>query len=310
MSISSRHVREFGFLVEQISGKFSGGSITPLEDHSDRTQWLEESSNRDGYYYPPEEVLYVLDPGTMERKHKLPRSGRPALLYPLPASHRLCLTSPLDATNAVSSDDALIIHLLAYVYGRRLQFADWKFDGRVPVRSLGGIHIRPETTLDFLGHSYEWWRSNTLDIRKRLIHILYVFTRGRSLEWEWDEFIHQYMVFDGLYRLHCKLDSAPPKRTVPHKHRIGFMLEAYGIPSPPNSDLVQRLCDVRNDLFHEAAWDGETICFGNVGTDAFSLPRHLARLNSRLICGILNYRNDYSVSAWWAMGSFSFGRAT
>lgn len=310
MSISSRHVREFGFLVEPICGNFAGGKITPLEDHLDRTQWFEESSNPDGYYYPPEEILYELDPVTMERKEKVARSGRPALLYPLPASHRLCLASPLDATMAVSSDGALIIHLLGYLYGRRLQFAGWKFDGRVPVKPLRGLNVRPETSLEFLGHTYEWWRSNSLDIRKRLIHILYVFTRARSLEWEWDAFIHQYIVFDGLYRLHRKLNPAPPKRDVPHKERIEFMIKAYGIPRPPNLNLVQRLYEVRNDLFHEAAWDGETICFGNVDSDAFTLPRHLARLNSRLICGIVNYRNGYSMSAWWAMWSFLFGRAT
>jgi hypothetical protein len=310
MSISSRHVREFGFLVEPISGNFAGGKIAPLDDHAERTRWLEESSNRDGFFYPPEEVLYEFDAVTLERKDKIARSGRPALLYPLPASHRLCLTSPLDATKGVASDDALIIHLLAYLYGRRLQFADWKFDGRVPVRALGGIYVRPETSLDFLGHTYEWWKSNTRDIRKRLIHILYVFTRARSLEWEWDAFIHQYIVFDGLYRLHRILDPATTKKDVPHKERIEFMLKAYGIPSPPNSNLVQRLCEVRNDLFHEAAWDGETICFGNVDSDAFSLPHHLARLNSRLICGIVNYKNEYSMSGWWAMGSFSFSRAT
>jgi len=310
MSICSRHVREFGFLVEPIGGKFAGGKITPLEDHSDRAQWFEENSNRDGFYYPPEEILYELDPATMERKEKIARSGRPALLYPLPASHRLCLTSPLDATMAASSDSALIIHLIGYLYGRRLQFVDWKFDGRVPFKPLGGIYVRPETSLEFLGHTYEWWRSNSLDIRKRLIHILYVFTRARSLEWEWDAFIHQYIVFDGLYRLHRKLNPAALKQDVPHKDRIKFMIETYGIPRPPNSNLVQRLCEVRNDLFHEAAWDGETICFGNVDSDAFTLAHHLARLNSRLICGIVNYRNDYSMSAWWAMGSFSFGRAT
>jgi hypothetical protein len=310
MSISSPNVREFGFLPEPLSGNFAGGTITPLEDHSDRTKWLEESSNRDGYYYPPEEILYELDPATMDKKNKIARSGRPALLYPLPASHRLYLASPLDATMAVSSDGALIIHLLGYLYGRRLQFADWKFDGRVPVKPQGGIYVRPETSLEFLGHTYEWWRSNSLDIRKRLIHILDVFTRARSLEWEWDAFIHQYIVFDGLYRLHRKLNPASPKREVPHKERIEFMLGRYDIPTPPNSNLVQRLCEVRNDLFHEAAWDGETICFGNVDSDAFSLPRHLARLNSRLICRIVNYRNDYSMSAWWAMGSFSFGRAS
>jgi hypothetical protein len=309
MSTSNRHERDFGFLIEPISGNFTGGKITPLQDHSEHTQLLQKRSNQDGFYYPPEVILHELDPETMKSKEKIARSGRPALLYHLPGSHRLCITSPLDATMALSSDSALIIHLLGYLYGRRLQFSEWKFDGRVPVKPLGGIHVRQETSLEFLGHTYEWWRSYTLDIRKRLIQILYVFTRARSLEWEWDAFIHQYIVFDALYKLHCNLNQAN-RRQVTHGERIEYMLHAYDIPRPPNSDLVKRLYEVRNDLFHEAAWDGETICFGNVGSDACSLSRHLARLNSRLICCIVNYRNDYSKSAWWAMGSFLFGRAT
>lgn len=205
MTTEQRHERQFGFLAEPIAGDFSGGKITPLEDYADRVKWFEGQSNRDGYYYPPEVATYTIDPRTHEKKEKVARSERPASVYSLPPSHRLVLDSPLDNSNTTCSDDALIIYALAYLYGTRLQFSDWRFEGRVPLKPTNNILFSPETCLDFLGYIYKWWRLKPPDIRTRLINILYVLTRARSLEWDWDAFIHHYMVFDAIYKLHIAL---------------------------------------------------------------------------------------------------------
>ena len=304
MSTNQRHEREFGFLVEPIAGDFSGGKISPLEDHADRAEWFEERSNRDGYYYPPEVATYEVDTSTRERKKKVARSERPASVYGLPPSHWLELESPLDTSNTSFSDDALIIYVLAYLYGTRLQFSDWRFEGRVPYKSTNNIFFHPETCLEFLGHTYDWWRSKPADIRTRLINILYVLTRARSLEWEWDAFTHQYMVFDAIYRLHTTLHPSAPKAQN-HRGRFDVLLSEYGIPT--DDALVNKMYNARNELFHEAMWTGSTIGFGSIDREAYYFPHHLSRLNSRLICGLVDYRNDYLGSVWWAMGTFSFG---
>ena len=82
-------------------------------------------------------------------------------------------------------------------------------------------------------------------------------------------------------------------------------MSEYGIPR--DNALVDKLYKARNELFHEAMGTGSTIGFGSANQDAFYLPHHHSRLNSRLICGIVGYHNDYLESGWWKMGTFSFG---
>lgn len=133
---------------------------------------------------------------------------------------------------------------------------------------------------------------------------MYVLTRAKSLEWDWDAFAHQYMVFDALYKLHTKLTHSGAN--VPHQKRFEVLLSAYGVPT--NDTLVERIYEARNELFHEAMWVDSAFCYGSSDANAFYLPHHLGRLNSRLICGISGYRNEYAGSVWWTLGRFHFGK--
>lgn len=297
--------RQFGFLKEPICGEFLGVEISPLSDHADRARWFEEKANRDGFFYPPEIATFDLDSRTLEKKKKVERSERPAAVFTLPASHRIHVATPLDTSTSTCSDDALIIYLLAYVYGTRLQFADWRFEGRVPEKSTNNIFVSEKDCLHFLEHVYRWWRSLDSDSRTRFINTLYVLTRARSLEWEWDAFTHQYMVLDAIYKLHTKLNPSCPKAAT-HRQRFDVLFAAYGIPT--DDDFVDKIYTARNELFHEAMWTGSTIGFGSKDQDAFYMPYHLGRLNSRLICGLAGYKNEYSGSVWWAMGTFLFNQ--
>jgi hypothetical protein len=89
-----------------------------------------------------------------------------------------------------------------------------------------------------------------------------------------------------------------------HRTRFDVLLSAYGIPC--DEDLVNKLYKARNELFHEAMWTGSSIGFGSPQRYAYYYPHHLARLNSRLICGLVDYKNGYAGSVWWAMGTFAF----
>lgn len=111
----------FGFLKNPISGSFSGVALAPLPDHAERLEWFEEESNRDGFFYPPQMATYELAPKTHEKKRKIERSERPASVFHLPESHDLNIGNPAGVVGSPFADDALIIHLLAFVYGTRLQ---------------------------------------------------------------------------------------------------------------------------------------------------------------------------------------------
>lgn len=294
---------QFGFLKNPIRGSFSGVVLAPLPDHAERLEWFEEKSNRDGFFYPPQMATYELDLKTHEKNRKIERSERPASVFHLPESHDLVIGNPLGVAGSPFADDALIIHLLAFVYGTRLQVSGWRFEGRIPNKSTNNIYVTDDACLDFLEHVYGWWRALENEEKRIFINILYVLTRAKSLEWDWDAFAHQYMVFDALYKLHTKL--YPSREKVTHRKRFDVLLSAYGVPA--NDVLVDRMHIARNQLFHEAMWVDSAICYGSGDADAFYLPHHLGRLNSRLICGISGYRNEYAGSVWWAMGCFLFG---
>jgi hypothetical protein len=294
---------EFGFLINPIKGDFLGVSIEPMTDHGSRLAAIQESSNKDGFYYPPQTARYNVDLVTNKRKEKIERSERPASLFFLPSSHHVSIQNPIFKDGEKGTDEALIVFLLAYLYGTRLMPSKWKFDGRVPIKPVNNIYITDGTTLHFLEHVYSWWKILSENKRIKFVNMLYVFNRARSLEWEWDAFLHQYMVFDALYNFH--LEFQPENKAKDHKSRFNILCEKYSVF---NEELVNRIYSTRNDLFHEAMWVESTIGFGSPDQDAYHLPLHLARLNAQIICGLTGYKNEYIRQPWWVRDTIEFDK--
>lgn len=294
---------EFGFLIKPLKGEFLGVSITPFPDHAKRLEAIQKDSNKDGFYYPPQIATYNVDLTTNQLKEKVERSEKPASVFYLPSSHQITIQNPICKDGEKGTDEALIVFLLAYIHGTRLMPSQWKFDGRVPIKSVNNIYITDSTTLHFLKHVYTWWKTLSENQRIKFVNILYVFNRARSLEWEWDAFLHQYIVFDALYDLHHEFN--PPSQRPKLKERFNILCERYSVF---NEDLVNRIYSTRNDLFHEAMWVGSTIGFGSPDKEAYQLPYHLARLNAQLICGITGYKNQYTLLPWWVMGTLEFDK--
>lgn len=267
--------REFGFLIKPLKGEFSGVSISPLIDHADILKAIQNSSNRDGFYYPPQIASYNVDLVTDELKEKIERSEKPASVFFLPSSHQISIQNPTCMDGEKGTYEALIVFLLAYIYGTRLMPSQWKFDGRVPIKPVNNIYITDSTTFHFLEHVYIWWKTLSENQRIKFVNILYVFNRARSLEWDWDAFLHQYMVFDALYNFH--LEFKPNKKAKDHKGRFNILCNEYSVF---NKDLVKQIYTTRNNLLHEAMWVDSTIGFGSPNREAYQLPYHLARLNA------------------------------
>lgn len=294
---------EFGFLINPLKGEFLDVTIKPLPDHHSRLAAIQKASNKDGFYYPPQIATYNVDQITNECKEKIEQTDRPASLFFLPPSHQISIQNPICKDGEKGTDEALIIYLLAYIYGTRLMPSKWKFDGRVPIKPVNNIYITEATSLHFIEHVYTWWKTLSESQRIKFVNILYVFNRARSLEWEWDAFLHQYIVFDALYDLHHEFN--PPSQKPKLKERFNILCNAYSIF---NEDLVNRIYSTRNDLFHEAMWLESTIGFGSPDKEAYQLPFHLARLNAQIICGITGYKNEYIRQPWWVMGTIEFDK--
>jgi len=294
---------EFGFLQKPFQAEFSGISITPLDDHPERLRILKESSNIDGYHYPPQVVKYKVDLFTDELTEKIKHTEKPASVYPMLSYHIISINNPVSLDKEPCTDEALIIYLLAYLNGTRLQPTEWKFEGRIPIKPVNNFHITDATCLNFLEHVYDWWIKLTEIQRIKFVNILYVYTRATSLEWDWDAFLHQYMVFDALYNFHLELQ--PTKKAKDHKGRFNILCYEYSVF---NEDLINRMYNARNNLFHEAMWVESTIGFGSPNRDAYQLPQYLSALNSQIICGITGYKNQYIRTEWWTRQMLDFDK--
>ena len=288
----------FGFLNLEKEIEFDGGKIHPIDEYSKSVEWIEECKHEDGFIYPPQIETVILNPITMEEESVKPKTKRPALLHKLPASHGLTLNVPIDR----DGDAGFIIHLVAYIYGTRLQFHDWWHDGRVPIKSTHNCTFPIEWIEDFMSKAYKTWQSWSDDHRKWFNNILIMHSRAPSYEWDWERFMIEYMVFDGAYRLSKDLYGCTAKS---HKERFKSVCDKFGIQF--NDDKITEIYNLRNELFHQALWDDGQPCTGS-SNNAFYHQYNLSRFNNRLIPALLGYNNKYVESSWWSMGTFLFDK--
>lgn len=292
-----------GFLNEPLSFVFEGVRLECLPDYAERKLAFEKQCNNDGYFYPPLIALYTNQSNGGKRR-KLPHTTRPAKVFPLIPSHILKVDLPIQPIQPYS-DSAFLLQALAFISGSRLQFEPFNVDGRVPSKSSFGAWVSSDIQANFIESSYVWWKNLSSANQIRAINLFYVYNRSTSCEWDWDLFSQQYMVFDGIYRLHVEL-SGIMNKDVSHRKRFAILASAYDIK--PNPDLVTTIYNARNDLFHEALWAGAMMGYSPTATDSTQYPHHLRRLNARMLCAIVGYKNSFTQSVWWAMGRFSFDR--
>lgn len=288
----------FGFLDLDKKIKFDGGAIKPVDEYSRSKEWIDEYKNDDGFIYPPQIETVILNPRTMEKESVKPKTKRPASVYLLPASHEIILDTTIDR----NSDAGFIIHLLAYIFGTRLQFHDWWHDGRVPIKSTHNCIFTIECIEDFFSKSYRTWRSWSEDHRKWFVNVLIMHSRAPSYEWDWERFTIEYMVFDGAYRLSKDLYGCVAKG---HKDRFNSVFNKFGIQF--DDIKINEIYTLRNELFHQALWDGGQPCTRS-SDSTFYHQYNLSRINNRLIPALLGYNNKYIGSPWWCMGSFKFDK--
>ena len=291
-----------GFLDCDWTFKFDGGEISPIREITKVRKRVEKLANPDGFLYAPHSYRVTLNPRTQKRRRKVPGSDRPALLHPVPPSHQLDLSEPVNQEELRRGAGGFLIHLLAYLFGIRLQFHDWWFDSRVPIRMFQthNIHVRQSTVEDFLSHSYKTWQKWGPSEQMLMTNVLFMHSRAPSYEWDWERFTIEYMVLDGCWRLAELLNGIKGKH---HSERIKKLCKKFAIPY--EAKRVKRLVTLRNELFHETLWDSSQPCTA-VAADTFMKPYDLRRLNQRLIPALLGYDNRYVHTIWWSIGAFQF----
>ena len=146
--------------------------IKPIDNYIDVVSSLKDILNIDGFIYPPSEHRVELDIETMKVKRIIPNTERPSLLYKLSATHTIELHNPIYENDTRKWDLSFIIHLLLFILGVRLQFHDWWFEGRIPIKNTNNIYASPPVVNEFINNSYEVWKNWKEMHKKWIINLL------------------------------------------------------------------------------------------------------------------------------------------
>jgi hypothetical protein len=220
----------FGFLPYKHDLKFSAGEVFPVPEFDERLGLIKKCANEDGYLYLPQ----------------------PPRLFALKPSHELHLRHQPER-NIREGPAGFIIHFLAFLFGTRLQFSDWYFDGRVPVTARHRTVLTVATSYKaqrYLDLAFRTWAAWPEPEQRRFISILYVFSRTCAYQWDWEEFMIQYMVLDALWKMGERLFRLRAKN---HQDRVRVLCAHFSY-NVENWIDVKELVRLRNDLFHETLW--------------------------------------------------------
>jgi hypothetical protein len=153
---------------------FSGGALVLLDNYQEVADAVGAASNADGFVYPPlEKRMRATHPKFRDGNvlpeeqwdwEELPKTERPAHLHRLPPSHELRLEEPPFEKDLRKHDGSFLMYLAGCLYGYRLQFYDWWFDGRVNMTSSHNIIVRDEKVAEFLSKSYGNWKTWSSDV--------------------------------------------------------------------------------------------------------------------------------------------------
>lgn len=292
-----------GFLPIGRTLKFTGGEFRVLEDFQTSLTAINEQTNVDHYLYPPTQTRQTAEfidaktgrpiPEENLQWVDVPHTERPALLHHLPPSHLLALDAPALSTPLRESEGGFLMHLVGYLFGYRMQFYDWRFDGRILLKkSAHRAVVRRSTVSPFLSQAYSAWRAWPAGAQKRMTNALYMLGRAPTHEWDWEQFVIYYMVFDALYRVANDVFGVAEKA---HAKRLSTMCNRFGLYQ--NQGHFDLIVGLRNDLFHETLWGGSQPGTG-ISEEKIRQVLHLRRINERLIPALLGFKTDYVASGW------------
>jgi hypothetical protein len=294
---------KIGYLDYSIPINFNDGHIYPLDNFDKINSLMKEKINEDGFIYPPIINIYrqYFEEGDGKLKIKeelIPRTKRPAEVFKIYPSHEIQIDTPIFAKDPRTNDGFFITCLIAFMFGVRLQIHDCWIDGRVPVAINCDFIIKHAALEEFIELAYRSWRSSSDEGKRLLNNILYMQTRIKTYECDWEKFIIAYMVFDGCYKF-LELNGKIPSKSYPkHKERLQFIIKHFGMET--NNKWIEQITKLRNNLFHEVLWGEGEHCFSG-STDTYRAMRILTKFNSRVIISLLGYKGKYTQSAWWKL---------
>jgi hypothetical protein len=270
------------------------GTVRPLPHIGEVDIRLRELASPDGY-------LYGRGDGG--------RTGPLSFLRRLPATHEIFLPDFVDDQSAARyGESGFLAHLLGLLYGYRVQFVDWWVEGRVRAQS-DADHSTPGAMQVSLcvQRALGAWRQWPDRQRTVIINALYLHGRTDVYEHEWERFQAEYQVVDAVYSVARAVGHLPPppkgRKDYPHKQRMPVLCTAFGLEH--DSHRIDAIVSLRNQLLHEALWDGRMPGEAR-GEISFRSSYWLHKFSRRALLAIFGLRGTYIKSPWWALGHFQF----
>ncbi|MBM2842137.1 MAG: hypothetical protein HW412_2665, partial [Bacteroidetes bacterium] len=235
-----------------------------------------------GYFYPSNEPFQL--------SHVFP-------------SHKLVLANNLDQGSNRDGIAGFIVQSLAFLFGTKLQFWDWHLEGRIPVR-IDNIDFSqlPKSLNIFFHKAIHTWNQYDPTEKRRILSILFVHSVAGAIEWDWQQFMLEYMVTDACYKMIAenKKDRKTKNRL---KKPFEVLCDRFGLIE--DSARFRHFKALRDKLFHETLWHGGHV-FTYRSSESTYAPIFLRRFNNRVITGILCGKCSYVGSRWTSLSPASF----
>lgn len=295
---------KFGYLPIAETLEFEGGSVSPVPEIFEVIQAVSKHAHPDGHVYPPLARTLAHKPG-WKRFRKVPQSNRPALFHKLPPTHFLKLEEGFASQDQARYGAAgFLIHFIGFLYGFRCQFHDWWMDGRVLTKSQADhSNPRAEAASRIVERALQRWRQYSERQRLVAINALFLHSRTHVYEMTWERLQAEYQVFDAVFALARDTGQIAGIGKIPHGDRIATLCGHFEIPM--DAEKIALIVRLRNDLLHEALWDGRMP--GEARSQlSFYTPLWIHRLTKRAFLAVLGFEGKYIRAPWWTLGSFYF----
>ena len=297
------HIEQIGFIPTNRSFDFCLGEIKVVESFNASQQEMKTRSNKDGFLYPPQIATFQMKDSNLgvpaRMAGPLPNSTKPASLYKLPASHEIRLLETY-TDDPLNNECLFLVQFLAFLFSTRAHVTQYWIDRRIPLQK-GHDYVLHEPAIPKLVNDAckVWIDVGESSKRLFLTNLLTMHNRVFAYNWDWEQFLIAYTVFDGCYKFLIKQGVISPSKS--HAERWNVVMEKIGIP--PNPTLLKLIVGLRNSLFHETLWDGGQPCTGR-SRDAFMSSSYIKKICARVLLYILGYRGEYlTESNWWTLGS-------
>lgn len=279
---------KFGFLIDKKSVHCNSFSIETLPEFDDILNcFYDKAKVSNGWIYGAEEELKKNSNELKKFKQRGPITCNISP-FQMRSTHQIQMAN--------SDEDHLRFLIMGYGFlqGLFLLLENYSYLWRIPYEpgKLNGLILCGNDRENGMEKINCFYQNANPQERKQAFAIMHWFLIGQSYSSQWDKFEAQYKVLDGVFTL-AKFPKSPK---IPHTQRPVKLAAKYGIKLPQwaelnlNSGKSSKLSILRNELIHEAKFNGEPIGYAHP-SENYTLE--FKSFNMKLICAILGIDTPY-----------------